>query len=610
MMFLFWGVLGLIQAWLLPGLAITSWRSELTRLDRVLLAIPLSGLVNFLAIEALTLVGGYTRTILLVAVLLEVIVIVAARRRSRVGEGVAVIRAPRWELESPGSMVVAVVVMVTLYEVCRATATEFGGVFTAGDTVMSWNRWAEDWFKGRFPQGTFHYPQLLPAVMSLPYVALGDASIQHFSKIATAVIPMFAFVTGLRAAAYSGARRNQVALGIAFSALLFKRLLGTNLPFSGNADLPVAYMVLAAAYACLLALHAQTDDSRRKLLIIAASILSAAVLTKQAALLPTLAFIAGWAKVRQSQGIQRNKLAGELLVMGGIVLVVGGHWYLYKEIQIQGGFAGEQSEIATVTAVAQLPWLAKMQRAVTWLSPRGLTAITLGVVIAALIDRAGRWVFGLAVLPIFVVWASFFVYDARNFAVGIIPFGIVLSIGLFELIRLAWLAQARVLHRLQVPIRFAAFGLAALVLLIGLAAGSRKYRREVLLDRETELKRSLGEVELNRFLYENLPKLGAEARVGTPYQFLHYLPGLEHYSRLVFCGRIDDIVAGVRTERMTQFLWLPEMCSEPVNSLIREAVAHGELRPLASVRDRILLGVDNPTALVARALAATSSTQR
>lgn len=590
------GELALLQAWILPGLAVTVRRRELALMDRLLLAVPLSAVLNFLLVETLTFLGAYTRPVLLVTVALEL---------AAIGSALLIRRSPAVQRLGPGqasmdtaTAVTAALVLVVFAQLVEVTLGHTGTVFNHGDAVNSWNRWAEDWAAGRFPRITWHYPQLVPAIMSIPYVMIGDTEIQQFSKMATAVLPVLAFCTVLRLAMYLPSYRLQIVWGLVVATALFKRLLGTSQPFDGMADFPAAYMVIASAFAFTLAWKAEQERIRRRLILLAAMVLSGALLTKQAAILPAAALLVAWIIARRQQQAPRRLISTEVAWAIGIVLVVAGHWYLYKQIQINLRLAGEHSEISSVTSVVQLSVLAKLHRAVTWASPGGAWPLVVLLVIAAHADRLGRWLFWLGVAPAFTVWALLLTYDARNFAVGITPFGICLAIGAFQV--------ARAGRRFLTPARFdtaagRAFAVsgAVMTLIAVPMLMERRLSRERLLASATEQKRQLGEPELNAFLYQMDSTLPEGAAIGTPYQYLGKLPDLAHRYRLVYCETLADFNSRMEGTHATHFLWLPEMCGEAVNSFILAASARGDLRSVGAVKDRVLWLLASPRRLSA-----------
>ena len=56
-----------------------------------------------------------------------------------------------------------------------------GQVFEAWDAIVSWDRWATIYASNNLPVDTHYYPQLLPVIISIPYVLINDNTIVIFS---------------------------------------------------------------------------------------------------------------------------------------------------------------------------------------------------------------------------------------------------------------------------------------------------------------------------------------------------------------------------------------------------------------------------------------------
>ncbi|MBT3389751.1 MAG: hypothetical protein HN413_05010, partial [Chloroflexi bacterium] len=61
-------------------------------------------------------------------------------------------------------------------------------VFIQWDAIVSWNRWAIEWFNGSFPSLTNRYAQLIPTNFAVTYAYLGGTQLQFFAK---SIMPFF-----------------------------------------------------------------------------------------------------------------------------------------------------------------------------------------------------------------------------------------------------------------------------------------------------------------------------------------------------------------------------------------------------------------------------------
>ena len=109
-----------------------------------------------------------------------------------------------------------------------------GSIFDKWDAVVSWNRWAVDFFYNIFPTSTWHYPQLMPANWSISYIIMG----YPFQYIAKAIMPLFlilmiviSFIRGVK-------KKSIIFLSSPiFMYLVFSRFAWTD----GYVDIPVAF---------------------------------------------------------------------------------------------------------------------------------------------------------------------------------------------------------------------------------------------------------------------------------------------------------------------------------------------------------------------------------
>lgn len=586
-----WGQLAFVQAWLLPGLAITLGRKELPLIDRLLLAFPLSALCNFLLAELLTLAGGYNRAAIIAVVIVEVALISWAMRRP---SSPARVSPPKWTLQGWEDYLVVLVVGWVGLEILQIMRQDHvGSIFFDRDTIFSWNRWALDWANGRFPAHTWHYPQVVPVLISIPYVLLGDVRMEQFSMLITSAVPGIMLVTGVRMAVYCGSRRNVVALGVGLGVGLFLHLLGRSLPFGGTADVPVSYMAVASVYALVLAWHGRTLPTHPVLLLLAALVYAGAFATKQSAV-ATLGMPLLWAWYRREEGAPSATILRELVLLGSVVFVFAGHWYIYKEIQIQMGLA--VSEIADITAQVQQPWWHKLARG--WRMVWGAEApLARGVILSAVaamaaFDRVGRQVLFLGVLPVFFLWALLVSYDVRNFSVGVMPLGAALAFGALTTVRLI----RGMVHAVRASRtgRRAAITVAALLVMALEVAAARRVTESRLLTHALEQKMSTGDRPLNEYLYEALPQLPPGAKVGTAYQFLGHLPGLQERYTLIHCENPAQLSHAVQVQKIAYLLWYRTACPDSLNALYIDAIRAGALRVLGAAGQGTLLEVQSP----------------
>ena len=273
-----------------------------------------------------------------------------------------------------------------------------------------------------------------------------------------------------------------------------------------------------------------------------------------------------------------------------ILAVVAGHWYAITEIGIRFGRNG--SEIGHVTSIVQLPWTAKLARGwmLLWGNRIAVAALAALATVAAATHHVGRRILLFGVLPVFLSWALWFSYHARNFAVGVIPLACCIVFGVVQIAQ--WTSVPGRSRGTDSVLRTGVIAAAILLVIAGDVLVARRYNINRMTERADAQKRKLGEADLNEFLYAVLPTLPA-GEVGTSYQYLGHLPGLENRFVMVDCDTEMEISRAITAAHPRYYLWLPERCSDLINRRIEEARRGQSLVSVGQHGTRVLFRVDS-----------------
>jgi len=187
------GLASLLQVIFLPGFIII-WSLGITdgMLKSIILAFTLSMIVNHFIAITLTYAGCFNSTNLYILFLFEIIIVCWQTRYwlkmpfSQISKRLKSSLKPL-TTETNLSLINCSVVVALAYFMFQLVANA-GSVIDGWDPLFSWNRWAVDWYHGRFPSHIWHYPQLLPSNWSITYLFIGTDKIQFF---ATAIMPLF-----------------------------------------------------------------------------------------------------------------------------------------------------------------------------------------------------------------------------------------------------------------------------------------------------------------------------------------------------------------------------------------------------------------------------------
>lgn len=558
-MMLVLGVLSLIQVVFLPGhLFVRYWLRLTGGIREVVLTFSISLLVNHLLVCFLTVFNLYNRVSLAVILIMELAGIIYLRLKvpaELLSGGFAEDRQrfkAVWSGISQDSFWVILLNRALLF--CASVTigcflyrlfNGFGSVFDQWDDLVSWNRWALDWYDGRFPTFTWHYPQLLPTAWSITYLSIGSSSIQFFAKGMMGFFPLLIllaqFDLWLRTK-YAG-----FLAGIPITAFMLIFANGVKVVGSGYADVPVAFMAFVPIY--LLLTTAPETDRLERVLFVGSLTTAGAALTKQAGLMVLFIYpLLTWCRFRVELKLIKIP-ASRLLIHLILALALTLPWYMATEYRIKKGV--EQSEIKLVTEDIQnnrgaFERIAIIKGKVAGLvkgSPRldqvasllgasvldGVTVVSVLLLSLVLLSFASIFLNSFwrlpavgVMLPFSVVWLLFYSYDFRNLTLALPYMGAGAGLSILCLVE-------QLVRRLPV-LRITPVMVWAMSLVI-LAGSANFVDREYLQSRQIRLQREVGNPEVSRLIYSLLERDGRSV-VLTNYQPVQFLPGLEKQYRL------------------------------------------------------------------------------
>jgi len=319
--------------------------------------------------------------------------------------------------------------VISLAGLARQALFLFGSIFEGWDAANSWNRWANDFFGGRMPQGAGYYPQLWPAVWSLNYQIVGHPwqYLSRFSVIYLILCTAF-LLCG------EGILRRQAGLLLGF-ILLANFYLSADLYYlwDGLMETPVALLALASFYSLHLALEKRSGA----FLALGWSASLAGSVTKQSGLFTLLIYIVLAATLGRE--IIRPRWRQVLLPGLLSLLVVTGIPYAYFRWAIVNGYSGSNVTDLIVnsglhdgrTFLERLPhsfvvftgayfkplflWFPFLEHLLSNL-PAGLVifSVTAYLLYAANKAPLARYLLAGFVAPLYIIWAFCYSYSERN----------------------------------------------------------------------------------------------------------------------------------------------------------------------------------------------------
>jgi hypothetical protein len=574
------GVLSFFQLTLLPGILVLSASNYCgSMFRRLLLAFGLGLTANYLGVFALTLTGLYIRPVVLALFGSELLAIALLNRKAIGRWFVAPIipafvepllaQISRYRIEDLGlaylvrGIATALLLCVALVEVGQvviAFASNWGTIFNYVDTVLSWNRWALDWFKNSLPVWPYHYPQLLPANWSLTYVFMG-VPLQYVAK---GVMPMF-MLTLLLGTIHLGWTTRRASFYVAAIVIPFLydhcRISLTE----GLADVAVACMAFLSFGCLVFAQRASLATERNRYLMIGAILAASAAVTKQAGLYFLVVFPL-LARGLVFSGESRIGIGAAVRCVAlylGVILIVVVPFYVYAELQILAQLSASEVQHVTQASFRGAPVSERIVNAGQLLRTHlGDTAVflcaTLGLV--GLADRMTRWIVLFVVVPFVGLWAVYFSYDLRNLSLAL-PF-LAISVGT----GVTTIGRA-VIGALPPTVQtgYRQFARVKMGMVLGIGAVATVVTATLGLDLSPErlqahhqrLQREVGNAALNRLIYAQNDKTPFAGRIVTNYAFLAYLPGLERlfvFNNLMSSDDLKQYLKYITNPEVSYFL--------------------------------------------------------
>lgn len=563
------GLLATLGVAFLPGLAVSLWLPLRSAIQRLLVAFALSLLINHLSVFLFVATGYYSRPVVLVWVGLQLIFLGVSfwlnQRRFHFYR-----RWPwpiwDWSPRSIAAYILLIFAVISGWAIISRLLAVNPGVFNLWDDLVSFNKWALEWYSGHFPTGTQYYPQLIPTNWSMIYQLTGTTELHFFAKAMMGIFPVFillAFVDlwqRLRSVAWLAGLSFATVLLIAFA----NSLIG-----SGYSDIPVAFMAFLAGYLVFPSLLGKTFDWLS--LWLAVVIAAGAALTKQAGLyliIPML--IWAWA-ILSRQSVPLRLRIGRVALMSVVFLMIISPWYVYKTLDIRRGgdtaefggvndalvrSAGDRGVVGRIyVATGRTAYALTNQTLRIILPSYGLTSspnppgvlvllislVWLSLLVWSWRNQLARYVLLTLVLPFYLIWAVAYSYDFRNMII-ILPFwGMATGFGLVQLIDKGGLAlrdesagpnSSKVNVERQVggvPSTWAMIAMVSIGL-IWVGYWQWQYPLPKLRSAQEQLMRQVGFPWLNQLLYQYHQTVGLTGKVRTMYTLMEYLPQLKEYA--------------------------------------------------------------------------------
>lgn len=447
-------ILALAQTIFIPGYIFFNWLKIKTNPIRKLIFIfSLSLILNYIFVFLLVITKFYNLYTLYSLIIIEILIIIFFIKKTENERFKLSYILNFWEKSTkPEKLAINLGLIATLWVfLILLKNTFFFNNFVRWDAIVSWNRWALDWYSNILPQGTMHYPQLIPANWSISYVILG-APIQFIPKL---IMPLFTLFMLFLFWDLGTTRKNFGYIWAIPAIILFIKHAMGKIIESGLVDLPVAFMTITSLSCILFAQKINDKKTIKKYLFLGSIISAGALVTKQAGIIIVLTYpILVFTLIKQLKFKTKIKI---ILIHLLNILLIAVPFYIYKQIEILQKI--DNSEISTVTngiykgsnLIQRFIYSIKifLTYNLVFLGNHAviknkllhiITGSFLGIIYSIFIwfslkNKTFKIIFFTILLPYSIFWALFLCYDFRNYAIAVPLYGLALGLGINYLIK-------------------------------------------------------------------------------------------------------------------------------------------------------------------------------
>ncbi len=480
-------------------------------------------------------------------------------------------------------IITALAAICVLSEV-RYIYMSIGNGFGAWDAVLSWNRWAMDWYHGHPPEQSWEYPQVIPVNWSLSYIFMGFP-LQFFPKMTIILFPFLIFfmffVTGLER------KSIRFIAAVPVLEMLFRHVNYEEL--GGDVDVAATFMGLCSILCILRAKWTEFYEESWKWIFAGALIACGSAVTKQSglmimALFPLLAWILFLREDLSWKTMNFTAKAYKLMLFVFMAVFMVLPYYAYKKMlfdmqtdqsnvwYVTKAIYGDKGELQRFVIASRL-FLAQgiagdkevtgarfssvdlnkgFQALYEFFAPHALDcAIPLALIILllcyAMKDPFSRWTTLLISLPFYIVWSLYYCYDLRNLSMAL-PF-MALAAGTGVEMILSKFTILSLFGRMRLPV------ILLIALLIGAYYNWGPANEEAMKKKQAKIEREMGLTNLNNLLYEYHEKHGINKKIISNYEYIGMLPGFE--GKLTYHGfepALDDKYLKFEVEDYFRFI--------------------------------------------------------
>jgi hypothetical protein len=534
-MIIFFGLLGLLQCWFLPGFVFLIFIKRIKFFEVILLSLPLSLVINYILIFGLSIFNIYKRDLIFLIIILEILIIIYKlyfigyyKKLYNFFNRLVSFNSKIYNFRFVFLDIVIIILFLFYFFLAL---NNIGEVIHPSDPLIMWNHWALEWHRGGLPVSSGDYPQSIPILLSIIYLLTQNIEVEFFSRILFLIYPLWVFLIFIYCLFLLKKYLVEIKLSLIFFALFNFYIFRHYAMNIGYVD-PILLVYTSIVGLLLCKLIKEKIYENKYAFFIICVIISGAGIVKQTGLLvsfifPILFFIFLEEKLK--------KKLMYLLVSTLIIFFIIAPWYLYK-LHSYFLLYSDSSNIVALSKQVNGTILEKILRGVNYLFSWSFPFVLL-LVFYAIKNRYLFIVFLFFVFPFFLIWSIFFGNDSRNFAIAIPAISLILGFGYFNLLK--YFNKYFFFKKYFKLISFSIFLISSIFFL-------KFYRSDtVLISKSIEKKMLRGNNKINTILYHYVKKNEITNEIYYNDQEFYKLPIIENQLILESCdviiNRINDL---------------------------------------------------------------------
>ena len=410
----FLGLLSLIQAWFLPGFVATSFLKRINIYDKIILAFPLSIIINYIAVFLLILLNSYNFFFVLLIIFFELVIIFAIYKNM-----IKKINKFQFNIKINYKYYFIDIFLILIFLVYFFIGlSNIGEITHQGDPLVMWDLWAKSFAQNIIPNNTMDYPQAYPILMSITYVLIGSLEIEFFSRTISLIYPIMIWVIMIRILVLFPKYNKEIKITLFFIAVLTLNQFRHTL-YLGFVDPLLVFATVSLGYILMLGYLYKFQNSEIILLCLIAIIPG---LLKQTSLYLTVLFPIIFYFIN----FDSKKYFKIVLIYLTLAVIILFPWYIYKLYLFQSNhesfqalnlsFFSNTNEFVNrgyeeIFRSLFLNFIYGLKLAFGKLYPLIFIMIVFGY-----FKNYYSKVLTFLILPYFLIWSNVFANDARNFA--------------------------------------------------------------------------------------------------------------------------------------------------------------------------------------------------